>query len=183
MKRMLAIIVVALLLPACAKPGLRSAAISPKPLHDPVKLPFWLENGKTGKDDPRIVATDGHPCGGVAYLNVASIPQSNDVIQVDSIVEFDQSGRELTVWHGPTDFVVDQIQGGLIGVSNNHDQSFWIDPNGQLYQRPQMPTQEHDRVDCPQLERFHDSEYLQCLRIKDTRTGRSRLIAWQGICT
>lgn len=183
MRRIFAIVAVALLLSGCARPGLRSTATTPKPLRDSVELPFWLKNGKTSKDDSRIVAVDGHPCGGVASLKVVSIPPSSDVIETEAIVEFDQSGRELTVWHGPTDFVVEQVQGNLIGVSDNRNLSFWIDPNGQLHQRPRTPSQENDPIDCPQLERFHGSNYLQCLRMKDTETGRNRLIAWQGVCT
>lgn len=174
---------IVLLLTACAKPVLPSTATPLEPLRTPMELPFWLEDGKTAKDDPRIVSTDGHPCGGVAYLKVTSLPESNDVVRTDAIVEFDQSGHELTVWRTPTDFVVDQIRDNLIGVSNNHDQYLWIDPHGQLYRRPQMPSQELESIDCPSLERFHDSKYLRCLRIKDSGTSRNRFIAWQGVCT
>ena len=166
-------------LAGCTSMSTPRAAQQP-PSTEPAVLAFWLKPGAS-TNDPRFVATDGHPCGGVAMMAVTAIPQADAVIDVETFVEFDHQGRVLRQWRGPVDTEVVQVDADRVGIAWQ-DRAWWIDGDGRLYSR--TPDKSPSRtIECPDLPMFHGSKYLTCFALPDFHTGRERLIAQQSICS
>ena len=166
----------------CAANYDREPLFSPEPLATPIEVHFWLKEGKGVGDDPRILLTDGHPCGSIAVMSVESIPDDTPAIETDVYVAFDPDGRELAAWHVPVDFWVEQVRGDLVGVKGTRGHSLWIDERGRIFHRT-AGSAPQTQIECPKLDRFEGSAFLRCFSTPDVVSGRERLIAWEGICT
>ena len=161
------------------------AMTPPPPAKTPMDLRFWINEGATAEKDSRIVEILDHPCGAVATLRVDAIPEPTDTIDVDRIIEVGPDGSEIANWRVPTDSFHVAARGELIGVSDNSALSIWVNPVGMLYTMniAERRTPDPELVECPDVEHFRNSAYLQCYHLTDSATGKARLFAAEGTCT
>lgn len=133
----------------------------------------WLKEGVTS--DPRAESTDGHPCGGVSYRRGAVVPQEDDFVVAEEVVEYGPGGRELGRWRVPVDVSVYGISGDSILVSDNSE-SLWIASDGRAL--PAAFTQQKLRPatggTCPKE---------SCEGFIDDKGGEVRLLGSNVICS
>jgi len=143
-----------------------------------MELPFWVSID--GDDLP--ADAHEHPCGAYVTRLVERIPTAEDgPLDAEWIVEFDADGRELSRWPAPVDFMPEAIDGERLQVADGK-LALRVETDGRFEVvtpiNPDLP-----RIDCPEIERFEGSDYLQCTTLRDASTGADRRIAFEGVCT
>jgi hypothetical protein len=144
--------------------------------------------------DSRIVRISSHPCGTVAIAKVATIPSlTNDpTLEPEKVVAFSrEEGKLLQRWATPVDSVPVAIRENqlLIEVYQSEIVRLWIDVDGSIAKEENqisipMPSRVPNRGKCTILDsEFGKSAYADCWFFRDLENGKSRILAFEGICT
>lgn len=132
------------------------------------------------------------PCGLIRLLKVQNLRELS-VDQYDSlerVLEFAENGDVIGEWRIPVDSYVNGIDSEWL-IVNSSDGRMSINPKGDIRRAKEPETEEEQEYfgDCPDpvLEDFlgpdGKSDYLACWRLKDETSNKTRLVAYQGVCT
>lgn len=177
------------------------SAISPQPAKsersEKTSPAFAIEAEFSAKDtvaaekDRRILRWADSPCGMSPVVKTDSVLLIDAVLQPDFVVEFAADGRALRTWGKPFNAPVGALRGDRIGFSqwqDGRERLYWTDTSGRIVPGD-AAAGAHPRIDesapveCPTIEIFGDSEYLQCFETVDASTGRKHRIAVEAACT
>lgn len=190
-------LVVASTLAACARESnepTKPAAASPaqaKPATFAIEAEFSAKDSVAAEKDRRILRWADSPCGMSPVVKTDSVLLNDAVLQPDFVVEFAPDGRALRTWGKPFNAPIGALRGDRIGFAqwrDGREQWYWTDTAGRIAPvdaaagaHPRID--ESAPVDCPTIELFGDTEYLQCFETVDASTGRKHRIAVEAACT
>lgn len=162
-----------------------------KPAAFAIDAEFSAKDSVAAEKDRRILRWADSPCGMSPVVKTDSMLLNDAVLQPDFVVEFAPDGRVLRLWGKPFNAPIGALYGDRIGFSQWQDGSerlYWTDTTGRIAPGD-AAAGAHPRIDesapveCPAIEIFGDSEYLQCFETVDASTGRKHRIAVEAACT
>jgi len=132
------------------------------------------------------------PCGLIRLLKVRNLRELS-IDQYDSlerVLEFAENGDVIAEWRIPVESYVTSIDAEWL-IVNSSDGHISINLKGDIRRAKQPETEEEQEYfgECPDpvLEDFlgpdGKSDYLACWRLKDRTSNKTRLVAYQGVCT
>jgi hypothetical protein len=152
---------------------------------------FSAKDTVAAEKDARILRWAESGCGMSPVVKTSSMLLNDTVLQPDFVVEFAPDGRVLRTWGKPYNAQVGVLRGDRISFAQWQDGKqtmYWTDTAGRIAPgdsaaeaRPRID--EGAAIDCPALELFGDSEYLQCFVAIDSASGQSHRIALESACT
>lgn len=184
-------------LAACTRdsnaPAKNAAATKPasKPDAFAIEAEFSAKDTVAAEKDRRILRWADSPCGMSPVVKTDSVLLNDAVLQPDFVVEFAADGRALRTWGKPFNAPVGALRGDRIGFSQwqgGQERLYWTDTSGRIAPGD-AAAGAHPRIDesapveCPAIEIFGDSEYLQCFETVDASTGRKHRIAVEAACS
>lgn len=127
-----------------------------------------------------------HPCGWVREIEISKLPppgRRGHVSGSEVVTEFDAAGAIVQRWSLPVDMWPQAIEGAMLVVADN-ERALAIDGEGRLSASVGRQS-ETNAIDCPSgiVEEYRDSEFLICVRMKDSTTGAERSIAYEANCS
>lgn len=156
-----------------------------------IEAEFSAKDTVAAEKDRRILRWADSPCGMSPVVKTGDVLLDDAVLQPDFVVEFAADGRAQRTWGKPFNAPIGALRGDRIGFSqwrDGREQWYWTDTRGRIAPgdaaagaHPRID--ESAPVDCPTIELFGDSEYLQCFEIVDTSTGRTHRIAVEAACS
>ena len=132
------------------------------------------------------------PCGPMHLLQVLNLRELS-VDQYDSlerVTEFTENGDVIAEWRVPVESYVTGIDAEWL-IVNSSGGRVSVNLNGDI-RRANHPKPEEEQEyfgDCPDsvladfLGPTGKSEYLACWRLRDGTSNKTRLVAYQGVCT
>lgn len=156
-----------------------------------IEAEFSAKDTVAAEKDRRILRWADSPCGMSPVVKTASMLLNDAVLQPDFVVEFAADGRALRTWGKPFNAPVGALRGDRIGFSqwqDGRERLYWTDTAGRIVPGD-AAAGAHPRIDesapvqCPAIEIFGDSEYLQCFETVDASTGRKHRIAVEAACS
>jgi hypothetical protein len=152
---------------------------------------FSAKDTVAAEKDSRILRWAESGCGMSPVVKTSSMLLNDAVLQPDFIVEFAADGRVLRTWGKPYNAQIGVLRGDRISFAQTdqgQERMYWTDTAGRIAPgddaasaRPRID--ESAPVDCPSLELFGDSEYLQCFETLDTTSGKPHRLALEAACT
>jgi hypothetical protein len=152
---------------------------------------FSAKDTVAAEKDSRILRWAESGCGMSPVVKTSSMLLSDAVLQPDFIVEFAADGRVLRTWGKPYNAQIGVLRGERISFSqqeSGQERMYWTDTTGGIAPgdaaasaRPRID--ESAPVDCPSLELFGDSEYLQCFETLDAASRKPHRLAFEAACT
>ena len=162
-----------------------------KPEAFAIEAEFSAKDTVAAEKDRRILRWADSPCGMSPVVKTGDVLLDDPVLQPDFVVEFAADGRALRTWGKPFNAPIGALRGDRIGFAqwrDGREQWYWTDTRGRIAPgdaaagaHPRID--ESAPVDCPTIELFGDSEYLQCFEIVDASTGRTHRIAVEAACS
>ena len=144
---------------------------------------FWPPD--TSSSDPRVISIEDGPCGPVATARVNRMPEhsSKEPLAPERVVELGPNGQVVNQWRIPVDAQV-------IGVSRSrlifdfNGSAFSVATDGSIAkERKRSGSTASPVPSCNTTPYFGESAYAACWRHQDAATGKSRLLAYEGVCT
>ena len=132
------------------------------------------------------------PCGPMRILKTSSLLElaRDEYDSLERVLEFSENGAVIGEWRVPVESVVTDVEGKWLTASTS-DGYVSINQQGKLRRADRTePREEMDYYgDCPDpvLAEFlgpdGKSDYLACWALNDRASGKTRLLAYQGVCT
>lgn len=150
-----------------------------------VEVALW--SGPGAESDPRVVNVDGHPCGSIAIVRLSELPAvGSKTLEPEKVLEITPAGDTLRIWSAPVDTYPVAIEGDSLVVRFGR-QLYRIGTDRSIERLEVGPATESlgepALQSCPPLEAFGSSVFVRCATLLDRKTDKSRLIAYQGMCT
>jgi hypothetical protein len=152
---------------------------------------FSAKDTVAAEGDRRILRWAESGCGMSPVVKTSTMLLDDAVLQPDFVVEFAPDGRVLRTWGKPYNAQIGVLRGDRISfaqMENNKERLYWSDTAGRIAPgdtaadaRPRID--ESAPVDCPSLELFGDSEFLQCFKTIDAASGKSHRLAFEAACS
>jgi hypothetical protein len=149
------------------------------------ELRFWPAPG--ADKDPRFVRFDDGPCGQVATARVKSMPRysKTELFSPERVLELDSRGNVIRRWAIPVDATPYALDGSNLLFEFN-ESLFKVTASREisiLQDQAVQPASEPEPMQCVTPKEFLPSDYVTCWQFKDRRSGRKRLLAFEGVCT
>lgn len=144
---------------------------------------FW-PGLNSGKDSRIISITDG-PCGAVASARVSSMPRHSKTTPLvpERVFELDASSQIVRSWNIPVDSFPIAVEGKDLHFSF-FDAAYIVTPEGTLNKSTYSgKLKEPTAATCQPPKAFDGSGYASCWLFEDVRSGRKRILAFEGVCT
>lgn len=159
---------------------------------DEFEILVWT-SGPFSEEDfyPDGDVIDG-PCGPMRTLMASSLRElaRDEYDSLERVLEFSDSGAVIGEWRVPVESTVMGVEDNWLTVSTS-DGYLAINQQGELNRADQTDLREDMEYfgDCPDpvLAEFLGpngaSDYLACWTLNDRGSGKTRLLAYQGVCT
>lgn len=127
-----------------------------------------------------------HPCGGVVRFTSFQIPkysESNDV-SPDEVFEITAKGKKVRSWRVPVNTVPVAINNNKLIVQDAYS-NYLITTSGHIEFIKRSRGEEDVVVPtiCETKEAFPKSDYATCKILKDEKSGKHRIFAYEAVCT
>lgn len=132
------------------------------------------------------------PCGPMRLLKVRNLVElsADQYDSLERVLEFAEYGDVIAEWRIPVESYVTGIDAEWL-IVNSSDGRLSISQKGDIRRANHPKTEEEQAYfgDCPDpvladfLGPTGESDYLACWRLKDGTSNKTRLVAYQGVCT
>jgi hypothetical protein len=144
---------------------------------------FWP--APSAKKDPRFLEMHEGPCGEVATARVQAMPKYSrlEPLAPEQVFELNSGGKVLRSWNIPVDGEPLALDGNDLLFSFNAA-NYRVTTQGVVQPvSNELKASQAEPAQCKMPKAFQGSAYAGCWRHSDLRTKRSRLLAYQGVCT
>ncbi len=151
---------------------------------DKPSVMLWADAKLISK--PGKYEIDGHPCGGTVTIATSTMPQyvAGADLTPEQVYEISIKGQKLRTWRTPVDTRPVAIDGSRLLVQNNRS-AYWISTGGNVAStnRVEEPALEASSTTCAADRLFPNSGSAGCVQLKDKKSGKPRIFAYQGVCS
>jgi len=146
---------------------------------------FWASPG--ADKDPRFIRFDDGPCGQVATARVRTMPRysKTELFAPERVLELNGRGGVIRQWAIPVDATPYALDGNDLMFAFN--ESLYRVSTARVISefkgQTAMQSPALEPVQCVTPKEFEPSDYVGCWKVKDRRSGKKRLLAFEGVCT